>query len=43
MFKFGFRLKRGYGWVRSPKKFVKNKVRYQLMLLPYKFIKRLFK
>lgn len=43
MFKFGIRMKRGYGWVKNPKKYVQNKVKYRIMSLPYKLFKSIFK
>ncbi|NLJ99100.1 MAG: hypothetical protein GX320_07550 [Tissierellia bacterium] len=39
----GFKMPRGYGWVRNPKKYAYNKVYNRTTFDIFKFLKKLFK
>jgi len=39
----GFKMPRGYGWVRNPKKYVYNKVYNRTTFDVFKLLKKLFK
>lgn len=41
--KGGFKMPRGYGWVRNPKKYVYNKVYNRTTFDVFKLLKKLFK
>jgi hypothetical protein len=39
----GFKMPRGYGWIRNPKKYVYNKVYNRITFDIFKVLKKLFK
>ena len=39
----GFKMPRGYGWIRNPKKYVYNKVYNRMTFDIFKVLKKLFK